>query len=45
MEGVSDKNPCFTRLRLLENILEDGFADMGIECRERVLNDSSSRIS
>ena len=45
MEGVSDKNPCFTRLRLLENVLEEGFADMGIECRERVLNDSSSKIS
>ena len=45
MEGVSDENPCFTRLRLLENVLEDGFADMGIECRERVLNDSSSKIS
>ena len=39
VEGVSDKDPCFTRYSLLENILEDGFTDMGIECRERVLND------
>ena len=45
MEGVSDKNPCFSRQRLLERVLEDGFADVGIECRERVLNGSNLRVN
>ena len=37
MKSMGDKNTCFSRETLLENILENGFTDMGVESRERVL--------